>query len=108
MHRTVQSNSYGSNETIIANHKNTVVTKIATYSTYDSQCNDGINESGKYTIGLSVAFQGVSDANEFNNWLKELYYDNSSDFEYARTRIHDCYHAEYESKPCKIGDVWEL
>jgi hypothetical protein len=108
MHRNVQSNSYGSNETTINNHKDTIKTELETYDLSSYQCNDGQDENGNFTIGLTADFITADDANTFNNWLKNYYSTNSADFDFARIRIHDCYHGEDGNEPCMIGDIWRL
>jgi len=110
-HRVVQSNSYSSsgvNEQEIKDIKNEIVAKLTGYTTYFAECNDGQNEEGRYTIGIDVDFNNSEEANEFNYWLQQKYLDNSIKFDYARTRVHDCYHAADQNQPCMIGDVWTL
>jgi hypothetical protein len=110
-HRVVQSNAYSTSEATeqeIKDIKNVIVNKLTGYTTWFAQCNDGQNEEGRYTIGVNVDFNNSSEANEFNAWLKQTYLDNSSQFDYARTRVHDCMHAADQNQPCMIGDVWQL
>jgi hypothetical protein len=110
-HRVVQSNSYsssGATEQEIKDIKNEIAQQLTGYTTHFAECNDGINEEGRYTIGVNVDFNISSEANEFNGWLKQKYENNSSKFDYARTRVHDCMHAADQNQPCMIGDVWRL
>ena len=108
MHRVLQMNSTGSDDTVISNHKDTINTELKNYSTHEYEVNDGHNMEGNPTLGVNADFDSVTDANNFHSWLKNYIQNNSDDFSYARTRVHDCYHAMGENLPCKIGDVWEL
>ena len=108
MHRVVNMTSVGvdtaQNETI----KLEIRQKLAEYSTYDAQVNDGQNEDGSPTLAVSADFRTVTDANIFHDWLKQYISDRRDDFVSARTRVHDCYHAADQNLPCELGDVWEL
>ena len=111
-HRVVQSNAYsssGATEQEIKDIKNEIKTQLTGYTTWFAECNDGQDEDGHYTIGVNVDFNNASQSNEFNVWLKQKYEDNTNKFDYARTRVHDCYHADDgNNQPCLIGDVWYL
>ena len=108
MHRVLQMNSTGYDDNVIGNHKDNIDDELTNYSTYEYQCNDGHDMEDNPTIGVSADFNSATDANNFHNWLKDYLQNNTADFESARTRIHDCYHASDENLPCKIGDTWEL
>lgn len=108
MHRVVNLTSNGFDTTVISNHKDTIKTEIEKYSLHKKEVNDGTNEKGNPTLGVNADFNDATEANTFHSWLKTYIQNNSDDFEYARTRVHDCYHADGQSMPCKLGDVWEL
>lgn len=111
MHRVVNLNSYGYNVATIDGCQFEIIAKLDTYNPaniHDRQVNDGQNEEGNPTLGVSVDFNNATDANDFHDWLKQYITDRSADFSQARTRVHDCYHAADLNLPCEIGDVWEL
>lgn len=108
MHRVVNMTSVGINSGIIAGYKEEIRQKLTEYSTYDAQVNDGQNEDGNPTLAVSADFRFASNANAFHDWLKVYITDRREQFKSARTRVHDCYHAANENRPCEIGDVWEL
>jgi hypothetical protein len=110
-HRVIQGNSdstSGATEQQIKDIKNEIKVEASGYSTHFSEINDGLNEEGRFTIGVNIDFNDATDANTFHTWLKQKFTDNTSLLETARTRIHDCYHAADENQPCMIGDVWNL
>ena len=108
MHRVVQMNSTGYKATTISSHKSNIETELSNYSTYEYQVNDGSDMDDNPTLGVNADFDSATGANNFHNWLKNYIQNNSADFENARTRVHDCYHAAGENKPCELGDVWRL
>jgi len=102
--------SIGIDATAISNHKLAIRAELDKYVDYlnVSEVNDGMNEEGKPTLAVNVDFNDATQANIFNGWLKDYIQTNSADFERARIRIHDCFHASGENLPCEIGDVWNL
>jgi len=108
MHRVVNMTSVGVDAAQIETMKLEIRQKLAEYSTYDAQVNDGQNEEGNPTLAVSADFRTVSDANNFHDWLKVYISSRRTDFVSARTRVHDCYHAADQNMPCELGDVWEL
>ena len=108
MHRVVNMTSVGVDAVQIEAMKLEIRQKLSEYNTYDAQVNDGQNEDGSPTLAVSADFRTVSEANAFHDWLKQYISDRRDDFVSARTRVHDCYHAADENRPCKIGDVWGL
>ena len=108
MHRVVNMTSVGVDAVQIETMKLEIRQKLSEYNTYDAQVNDGQNEAEEPTLAISADFRTVSDANEFHDWLKQYITDRREQFKSARTRVHDCYHAADENRPCEIGDVWEL
>jgi|AKVG01.1.fsa_nt_gi hypothetical protein len=61
-----------------------------------------------YTLGVVVECGLAKDGNNLFDWIKNYIQNNSSAFEQARLRIHDCKHGSDESKPCSLGNVWTL
>jgi hypothetical protein len=108
MHRVVNMTSVGVDAATIAGHKESIRQKLTEYITHDAQVNDGQNEDGSPTLAVNADFRTVTDANIFHDWLKQYVSDRRDDFASARTRVHDCYHAANENRPCRIGDVWRL
>ena len=108
MHRVVNMTSVGVDAAQIETMKLEIRQKLSEYNTNDAQANDGWNEDGNPTLAVNADFRTVSDANEFHDWLKQYISDRRDDFVSARTRVHDCYHAADENRPCEIGDIWEL
>lgn len=108
MHRVVNLVSVGIDPVQIAIYKEEIRQKLTEYSLYDSQVNDGLNEDGDPTLGVSADFNTVSGANVFHDWLKVYITDRREQFQTARTRVHDCYHAADQNMPCELGDIWEL
>ena len=108
MHRVVNMTSVGVDAAQIEIMKLEIRQKLSEYNTYDAQVNDGQNEDGDPTLAVSADFRTVSEANAFHDWLKAYLTERRDDFVSARTRVHDCYHAADENRPCEIGDVWGL
>lgn len=108
MHRVVNMSSVGIDPDVIESYKEEIRQKLSEYNTNDAQVNDGQNEDGSPTLAVNADFRTVSDANEFHDWLKAYITDRREQFKSARTRVHDCYHAADENRPCEIGDVWRL
>lgn len=108
MHRVVNMTSVGVDAVQIETMKLEIRQKLTEYNIYDAQVNDGQNEDGNPTLAVNADFRTVSDANAFHDWLKQYVSDRRDDFVSVRTRVHDCYHAADENRPCEIGDVWEL
>lgn len=108
MHRVVNMTSVGIDPDVIESYKEEIRQELAKYDTFDAQVNDGQNEAGEPTLAVSADFGFASNANAFHDWLKAYLTERRDDFVSARTRVHDCYHAADENRPCKIGDVWEL
>lgn len=108
MHRVVNLNSVGNDAEQITICKEEIRQKLAEYDLHVSEVNDGTDESGNPTLGVNADFNSASEANQFHDWLKQYVTERRDDFTYARTRVHDCYHADGQNLPCKIGDVWEL
>jgi len=103
--------SIGHDPDIISNYKTEIIAELDSYNQeniHDREVNDGVNMEGKPTLGISLDFNNATEVNNFHNWLKQYITDRSNDFEKARTRVHDCYHAASLNLPCEIGDVWEL
>jgi hypothetical protein len=111
-HRVLTLDSYSvsdATEQEIKDIKNEIKVELSGFTTLHSYtCNDGQNEEGRYTIGVNADFNIAENANNFNIWLRSKLTENSSKFEYARIRVHDCMHAADRNEPCKIGDVWNL
>ena len=108
MHRVVNMTSVGVDLVAIEGYKNEIRQKLTEYNLNDSQVNDGLNEDGDPTLAVNADFRTATDANEFHDWLKAYITDRREQFKSARTRVHDCFHAADENRPCEIGDVWEL
>jgi len=100
--------SVGVDLVAIEGYKNEIRQKLTEYNLNDSQVNDGLNEDGDPTLAVNADFRTATDANEFHDWLKAYITDRREQFKSARTRVHDCFHAADENRPCEIGDVWEL
>lgn len=110
-HRVLQSNTYSKDsatEQEIKDIKNEIKNNLSGYTLHSYECNDGIDEEGRYTIGIDADFDNPTEANEFNLWLRSKYNENIDKLGYARIRVHDCYHAADMNQPCMIGDVWTL
>lgn len=88
--------------------KEDIRNKLTTYNLHEHQVNDGINEEGESTLAINADFNSATDANEFHDWLKTYIMQNKTSFKNARTRVHDCFHAEGQTLPCQIGDIGEL
>ena len=110
MHRVINLTSTGSDAAVIKSHKEAIQAERDKYLDYlhTSEVNDGTNENDKPTLAVNADFNNATQANTFNNWLKEYVQNNSSDFSTARIRIHDCFYASNENLPCEMGDVWQL
>lgn len=108
MHRVVNLNSVGNDATALDNYKTDIKNELSNYDTHSAEVNDGQNKESQPTLGVNVDFNDATQANNFHDWLKQYITDRVADFESARTRVHDCYHAAGENEPCKIGDIWEL
>lgn len=111
MHRVLNMISIGKDFYKVNIHKDEINNKLASYNPeeiYDYQVNDGENAQGEPTLSVNVDFTSASVANDFHGWLKQYIIDNCNSFINARTRVHDCFHAEGKNMPCQIGDVWEL
>ena len=108
MHRVVNLVSVGIDPVQIATCKEEIRQKLTEYSLNDSQVNDGQNEDGDPTLGVNADFNTASEANGFHDWLKLYITGRREQFQTARTRVHDCFHAANENKPCQLGDIWEL
>lgn len=100
--------SVGVDPIVIEIYKEDIRQKLEEYDIYDARANDGQNEEGNPTLAVSADFRTVSDANEFHDWLKTFLSSRREDFVSARTRVHDCYHAAGQNRPCELGDVWRL
>ena len=110
MHRVINLTSTGSDAAVVKSHKEAIKTECDKYSDslHTSEVNDGTNEEDKPTLAVNADFNDATQANTFNNWLKEYIKNNGSDFSTARIRIRDCFHASGENLPCEMGDVWQL
>jgi len=108
MHRVLNLTSIGTDEEVLAGLKVQIRAKLESYDTHTSEVNDGHNESDQPTLAVSADFNSATEANTSHDWLKQLITTNRDQFKSARTRVHDCYHAAGENRPCEIGDVWGL
>ena len=110
MHRVLNLQSIGKDATVISNHKSEiqVIRDRFIDDLHSSQVNDGTNEDGNPTLGVGMDFNNATQGNAFHEELKQYIRDNSGDFSFARTRVHDCNHAADKNEPCKIGDMWKL
>lgn len=108
MHRVVNMTSVGIDPGILAGYKEEIRQKLSEYNTYGAQVNDGQDEDGDPTLAVNADFRTATDANQFHDWLKTYITDRREQFKSARTRVHDCYHAAGENRPCQLGDVWRL
>ena len=110
MHRVVNLQSTGYNKDTIANHKTAIQNMRDDYSSYinTSQVNDGFDEDDNPTLGVNMDFNDATQASAFHDELRQYIQNNSGDFSFARTRVHDCNHAADRNEPCKIGDVKKL
>lgn len=108
MHRVLNLNAIGISEEATENHKLVIRAELEQYDLWEVQVNDGHDENNQPTLAISADFNHVDNANGFHTWLKGYIVDNATDFSFARTRIHDCHHAEGLSLPCMIGDVWNM
>jgi len=108
MHRVVNLTSVGIDPVAIEGLKLEIRTKLTEYSLYESQVNDGLDETGNPTLAISADFNSATEANAFHDWLKQFITTNRDQFKSARTRVHDCFHAADQNMPCELGDVWGL
>ena len=110
MHRVVNLQSIGLDKDVVASHKSAVQGMRDKYadSLHTSQVNDGTDDLDRPTLGVNADFGNATQANAFHDELKQYIQDHAGDFDYARTRVHDCNHAADRNEPCKIGDVWRL
>ena len=108
MHRVVNLTSVAIDVTQSSLYKEDIRQKLAGYNLNESQVNDGVNEDGLPTLAVNADFNSATEANDFHDWLKQYITDRKDQFQSARTRVHDCYHASGQNLPCQIGDVWEL
>lgn len=108
MMKSIQSNSYGKEETTseqIKTIKNEIKNEVINnYSSITYAINDGINENNKFTIGINIDFENETDATNLNNWLIQKYEENSSILEFARIRM---YNSNTSQLP-ELGNIWTL
>ena len=108
MHRVVNMTSVGIDTAQIETMKLEIRQELDKYSTYDAQVNNGQDEAGEPTLAVNADFRTATEANEFHDWLRGYVSDRRDQFASARTRVHDCYHAADQNRPCQIGDIWGL
>jgi hypothetical protein len=110
MHRVINLQSTGYNDTTVGSHKTELKSIVDGYSDnlHSSEVNDGHDENGNPTLAVNADFNSATAANSCHADIKTYIQNNADDFSFARTRVHDCMHAADKNEPCNIGDVWEL